>query len=343
METTRYCNRSVGPKDLLNSLGVSVLVPGYVVVSSIVTLLLFYALWHRLKSERRISKIEAYLILFPSLMAVISVLPLVSPLLGQMVSIVQDLLCVTAMFAYMKHTKSLLGGSKHLVADKSSCPFAVPPLCCFAKCKKPKMTRTLMKILFLPIQFIVVLNFVVLLVNCSLAYNGFPPPKESSDIPNIPSYMLIPFQISALYTYKVFMSYFEARLRGSFPRTRGRLILATFILCKSTGGIFQVLESKEVLGYLDGLDCVNFGQLLLPVVQLGLLLPVALIIPKVYTKKWQHPIQQAVEDIDKAMINNGKCDTKLEEGEGEKEEGRGEGEEGRGEGDETQSMMADKL
>jgi hypothetical protein len=310
MNNSVHCNGSVGPLDLIENIGLSVLVPGYVMVITLVVSVFSYGLFHKLKCGRLLAPVETFQILYPALLILITILPLISPVLYQMVSILQDLLATLAMFIFMNQSVNLIGGYDNLIGENARCPLATPPLCCLIPCKRPKMTRTMMNLIFLPIKIIVVLNIVLLLVNMALTYNGIPPPKAPTDIANIPSFALAPFQISAMYAYKVFIRYVEPKLQGTFPRTRGRLIFVTFILCKSTGGIFSVLEGQEVLKPVEGLECINYSQLLLPLVQLGLLLPIALIIPKVYTKKW---IKICQDDDTKICDINETNHTKLED------------------------------
>jgi len=247
MHETKICNGSVGPLDLVETIGLPVLVPVYVLVITLEISVFSYALFHKLKCGRMLTWIESFQILFPSIHLFITALPLFSPVLYQMVAILQDLLSTTAMLLFMNQSVTLIGGYENLISENSRCPLGTPPLCCLMKCKRPKMTRKLMNMIFLSIRLIVVMNFLLLVVNMGLTYNGFPPPKEVTDISEIPSLCLIPFQLTAMYCYKVFMNYVETLLKGTFPRTRGRLIIVTFVLIgKTLTGIFSVMEGEWI-------------------------------------------------------------------------------------------------
>ncbi|XP_023337250.1 uncharacterized protein LOC111708184 [Eurytemora carolleeae] len=164
------------------------------------------------------------------------------------------------------------------------------------------MTPCLVKFIFLPLPMLVSLNILNIMISSAFAYNNIPQPKVFLEPTNVPVIILIPFQIFTMYTYKVFISLAGPNLPGTYPKLRGMLIFIMFIMGKTTTGIFGALKDMGFLGYMESLPCINIGQMILPPLQLGLIIPVALIIPPLYSRSWK--TKQVKMDEDEGLTKH---------------------------------------
>lgn len=303
------CHVSIGPAQLVGALGTAVMTGCYAGCLALILGLQGYALVHWRRS-RELGVLATYLLFFPSLVLVPTFLPLLSPPLDRLVSLVQDLLTTGTMFIYMRLSVQNIGGEEALLqSSKTSgeavrCPLATPPLCCLRPCTKPVLSPTLLRLILLPVRVIVVLAFVNLLVLAGQAYNHIPEPTNFFEVSNASTILLIPFMVTTMYTYKVFVTLASEKLAGSNPRLRGMLIFFVFVMGKSTDGLLSLLEVQGFFSPLEGLECVSTKQLILPLVQLALLIPPCIIIPPLYSRRWPVFPNDLDGEVDNELLTN---------------------------------------
>jgi len=301
------CLVSVGPAQLFDALGTGVMAGCYAGCLSLILGLQGYALMHWRRSKD-LGGLSTYLLFFPSLILIPTFMPLLSPPLDRLVSLVQDLLTTCTMFIFMRLSCQIIGGEEVLLRSKTSegarCPLGTPPLCCLIPCTKPVLTPTLLRLILLPVKVIVVLAFVNLLILAGQAYNHIPAPTEFFELSNISTILLIPFMVTTMYTYKIFVALAAEKLAGTNPRLRGMLIFFVFVMGKSTDGLLTLLQQQGIFSLLEGLECVSTKQLILPLVQLAMLVPPCIVLPPLYSRRWPVLPKDSVCDVDNELLTN---------------------------------------
>jgi len=291
--TSSVCCTSIGPKELIDELGLMTVVTTYAVILFLISCLITYALYHRYLGPVN-GRDQIYLTIFPAVLLLPTFCPLISPNVDRLVLFTQGLLTNFAYLAYMDNALSLIE-TKHLLVDsnrkKREFPMENAPCCYLHICRKqgcisrPKMSLTLLDTLHKPVYFLITMEFCLLLMYSGLAFNGIGPdcPSGFFAIYNIPLALIIPVWISCSYCYKVFCDLSRPCLRGTYPRLRGDLLVLMFAIPKITRLVFLVLQDKDVT---PKMDCIETGQLLKPLVQLFLFTFFAILIPPLYSRKW---------------------------------------------------------
>merc|ERR1711892_917750 len=180
-----------------------------------------------------------FLQLSPVLHITLTISALLSPPTAPLVSLFQDSVSVSSMLVFTAHTTRLLGGVDNIAklattTHPSTCPIGTPPLCCLLPCTKPVLTPRIVFLILLPVKLlsgVIIVNF---LINMFLVYSGFYPSRDFGDIANIHNLLIIPFFISCMYTYKVFIAVTSPMLPGTNHTLRGVLIFIMFVFCKSS-------------------------------------------------------------------------------------------------------------
>ena len=253
MNSSDSCNNTendenfirLGPETLYEVFGITIPIL-YLAIIVLIAFLWAYALYFvRITT----SKFRAYVSVLqcsPALHVTLTIPALLSPPSAPLVSLLQDMIAVFSMLSFTILTVKILGGVESIVkmaetSHPTSCPIATPPLCCLFPCKKPAITPKIMKLVMLPVKLlsaVIVINF---LINIFLVYSGFYPVNDLSDITNIHNILIIPFFISCMYAYKVFVTITSSFQLNPKHRLRGILFFAMFVLCKSSFGINNLL------------------------------------------------------------------------------------------------------
>jgi len=306
-ENGNNCNASMGPNQLIEALGLKTVVFCYVGCFTIVFGLLGYAVYHFSK-RRNFGAMPAYLLFTPALVLVATVLPLISPPLGRMVNIVQDLLIFSSMLVYMDLTLQMVGGSEALLdiksgQDEPTCAIGSPPFCCLGVLRPPQLTLKLFNLFNLPTKLKVGVDSLSLLVFSGLAVNNIHQPVsfEVSPMFLLTLRILIILGPISLYTFHCFADIAAPRLMGSNPRLRAKLISVVFMSFKVTDILLIILEAAGVLPELPQLECVPSKQLILPLVQIVLLLPSCILLPPSYSKQW--PLSFSQNSVDNKLAD----------------------------------------
>jgi hypothetical protein len=169
---------------------------------------------------------------------------LLSPPTAPLVSLLQDIVSVFSMLLFTLFTTRILGGLDHMAKLATTCPIATPPLCCLLPCTRPAVTKQIVRLILFPVKLLSVVILVNFLINMYLVYSGFYPNPVITEISNLHNILLIPFFISCMYTYKVFIAVTNSMLLGTKHTLRGTLIFIMFVFCKITLTIRNILTGK---------------------------------------------------------------------------------------------------
>jgi len=270
----------MGPNQLIEALGLQTVVFCYVGCFTIVFGLLGYAVYHFSK-RKNFGAMPAYLLFTPALVLVATVLPLISPPLGRMVNIVQDLLIFSSMLVYMDLTLQMVGGSEALLdiksgQDEPTCAIGSPPFCCLGVLRPPQLTRKLFNLFNLPTKLKVGVDSLSLLVFSGLAVNNIHQP--------------VSFEVSPMFllTLRILI-------------ILGPISLYTFHCFADIDILLIILEAAGVLPELPQLECIPSRQLILPLVQIVLLLPSCILLPPSYSKQW--PLSFSQNSVDNKLAD----------------------------------------
>lgn len=290
----------LGPSSLYILFGPTIPVL-YTAIFLLTTFLWIYALYFRPVSTHPSFPHILYLRLAPALHVTLTLPVLISPPAAPLVSLLQDAVSVSAMLVYTNFTLTLLGGVDSIVKlattiHPTACPLGTPPLCCLIPCPKPKITTNIIKLVILPVKLLSAAIFLNFIINMFLVYSGFYPSREFGHITNLHNILIIPFFVSCMYTYKVFISVTGSMLLGTSHTLRGMLIFIMFVLCKSSFGIINMLIDTETLPCLPGLPSVWLGMLLVTMVQVVGVSVIALMIPRLYLRDWSKVMGKTVSE-----------------------------------------------
>jgi len=277
----------LGPETLYEVFGITIPIL-YLATILLVAFLWAYALYFVKITTSEFRTYVSFLQCSPALHVTLTLPALLSPPSAPLVSLLQDMVAVFSMLSFTILTIRILGGVEYIVkiaetTHPTSCPIATPPLCCLFPCKKPNITPKIMKLVILPVKLLssaIIINF---LINLFLVYSGFYPINDLSDITNIHNILIIPFFISCMYTYKVFVTITSSFQLNPKHRLRGILFFVMFVLCKSSFGIINLLVGHSVIPCLHGLPSYWLGILIVSLVQIVGVSTIGLVIPRIYS------------------------------------------------------------
>jgi len=280
----------LGPSKLYSTLGPTVIIL-YAAIGLLVIFLWLYALYYiHVTTNKSIPQVS-YLQLSPALHVTLTIPVLLSPPVAPLVSLLQDIVAVSSMLVFTSLTTTLLGGVENIArlattTHPTDCPIGTPPLCCLIPCRKPKITARIVHLILLPVKILSVVIIVNFLINIFLIYSGFYPDRQLLSLRNIHNFLIIPFFISCMYSYKVFISVSSNMLTGINHRLRGILMFIMFVFCKTSFGIINFLSDQNILPCLPGLSAFWLGMLLVTMIQVVGVSTIALVIPRLYSRDW---------------------------------------------------------
>ena len=117
--------------------------------------------------------------------------------------------------------------------------------------------------ILLPVRLLSAAIFINFLINMFIVFSGFYPSRDFVNFSNLHNILIIPFFISTMYTYKVFIAVTSSMLVGSSHKLRGILNFIMFVFCKSTFGFVNILIGKNLyknvvsVKYICGLKTKN--------------------------------------------------------------------------------------
>ena len=100
--------------------------------------------------------------------------------------------------------------------------------------------------LLLPVKLLSAAIFINFLINMFIVFSGFYPSRDFENLSNLHNILIIPFFISTIYTYKVFIAVTSSMLVGSSHTIRGILNFIMFFFCKSTYGFINILIGNKI-------------------------------------------------------------------------------------------------
>lgn len=280
----------LGPSKLYSILGPTVLVL-YSVIGLLTIFLWLYALYYKHATTNQSVPQVSYLQLSPVLHITLTTPVLFSPPVAPLVSLLQDIVAVSSMLVFTSLTTTLLGGEENIAklattAHPTDCPIGTPPLCCLIPCRKPKITTRIVHLILLPVKILSAVIIINFLINVFLLYSGFYPSRQLLSLSNIHNLLIIPFFISCMYSYKVFVSISSHMLTGINHSLRGILMFIMFVFCKTSFGIINFLLDNDILPCLFGLSAFWVGMLLATMIQVVGVSTIALAIPRLYCRDW---------------------------------------------------------
>jgi len=302
------CHESIGPSKLFVALGTELMAGCYAGCLALMLGLQGFAVMHWRRSKD-LSGLSTYLLFFPSLILIPTFMPLLSPPLDRLVSLVQDLVTTCTMFIFMRLTCQTIGGEQVLLHSKgmegARCPIGTPPLCCLIPCPNPALSPTLLRSILLPVKILIVVLFINLFILAGQGLNYIPPPTSFFQLSNTATILSIPIIITTIYTYRVFVTLAAEKLAGTNPRLRSMLIFFIFVSGKTMDGVLTLLEAQGLMSpVLEGLECVSTKQLVLPLVQLALLVPPCIILPPLYSRRWPVFPKDLEWEVDNMLVTN---------------------------------------
>eukprot|EP00090_Calanus_glacialis_P020561 TRINITY_DN31676_c0_g1_i1.p1 TRINITY_DN31676_c0_g1~~TRINITY_DN31676_c0_g1_i1.p1 ORF type:complete len:322 (-),score=93.57 TRINITY_DN31676_c0_g1_i1:226-1191(-) len=280
----------LGPSTLYHLFGPTIIVL-YGVIIILTIFLWLYALYFRSITSNISLNHITFLQISPVLHITLTLPVLISPPTAPLVSLLQDIVSVLSMLVFTHLTTTLLGGVDNITklantTHPTTCPIGTPPLCCLIPCTKPAITPRIVKLVMIPVKLLSVAIMVNFLINMFLVFSGFYPSRVFGNITNLHNILIIPFFISCMYSYKVFISVTSAMLPNTNHTLRGILIFIMFVFCKSSFGIINMLIDTSVVPCLPGLSSVWMGMLLVTLIQVVGVSIIALVIPRLYARNW---------------------------------------------------------
>lgn len=223
----------------------------------------------------------------PVVSLAVSLAGLLSPATTSLLSQLQDLIAAAGILLFTQHTVALVGPLTSLPAQ--SCPLATPPLCCLACCPAPALSPCLATAILTPIRLLPAILVTYTTTNMFLVYSGNAPASLDYSAPSLSglhSLLLVPFFLSAMYCFKVFISLTSPVMAGTNPKLRGILLFLQFGLCKAVRVVFTILANLRTFPCLPGVSASSLASLCSTAVQLVLLAALAATVPRLYSAPW---------------------------------------------------------
>lgn len=289
---------NIGPTALYDIFGTTMLLV-YTVLPALIVALAVYGLYYRPSSQHKNRFSILMLQLVPVAHLVITFPILLSPATMPLVSLLQDILVMITMVVFVNFTLDIIGSLENV---ESSCPIGTPPLCCFICCRKPKITSTIAKLIILPFKVTPVALVINFLINIYLTYSGV----ESKitlggffNLENLHNILLIPFFISTMYCWKIFISVTSSAMKNKNPRLRGFLLFFIFIVSKTVPAILAILADNDIVPCLPGLPAIRVAALLVALIEMFFVSVVAVVIPRLYNKNWVNELSNEAGNVNK--------------------------------------------
>ena len=238
----------LGPSALYSLFGPTIIIL-YIAILLLTAFIWFYAFYFKHIMTKNSTPLISYLQFSPALHLTLTLPVLISPPTAPLVSLLQDIVSVSSMLVFTNLTTSLLGGVENIAklattTHPTTCPIGTPPLCCLLPCTQPQITTRIVQLILLPVRLLAAAIFVNFLVNVFLVYSGFYPSREMTALSNLHNIIIIPFFITCMYSYKVFISVSSKMVLGMNHSLKGFLIFVMFAFCKSSFGIINILIGK---------------------------------------------------------------------------------------------------
>ena len=305
-------DENIGPARLTEIFGATMLVV-YSLLPLLLSLLALYGLHYRPRPDHPFRLHILLLQLAPVGHLVITFPVLLSPATIPLVSLLQDLLVMVAMVVFINFTLNIIGSLENV---ETSCPIGTPPLCCLLCCRKPKINSRTAGLILLPFKltpvalgrfhnvifrslFCSIISVINFLINLYLTYSGVQGKITLGDffgLENLHNILLIPFFLSTMYCWKIFVSVTTTAMPNKNQMLRGSLLFFMFIISKTVPAILAILTGKRYLLYwiflsvvgldndiipcLPGLPAIRVAALLVPLVEMFFISVIAVVIPR---------------------------------------------------------------
>ena len=305
-------DENIGPARLTEIFGATMLVV-YSLLPLLLSLLALYGLHYRPRPDHPFRLHILLLQLAPVGHLVITFPVLLSPATIPLVSLLQDLLIMVAMVVFINFTLNIIGSLENV---ETSCPIGTPPLCCLLCCRKPKINSRTAGLILLPFKltpvalgrfhnvlflslFCSLISVINFLINLYLTYSGVQGKITLGDffgLENLHNILLIPFFLSTMYCWKIFVSVTTTAMPNKNQMLRGSLLFFMFIISKTVPAILAILTGKRYLLYwiflsvvgldndiipcLPGLPAIRVAALLVPLVEMFFISVIAVVIPR---------------------------------------------------------------
>ena len=303
---------NIGPARLTEIFGTTMLVV-YSLLPILLSLLALYGLHYRPRPDHPFRLHILLLQLAPVGHLVITFPVLLSPATIPLVSLLQDLLVMVAMVVFINFTLNIIGSLENV---ETSCPIGTPPLCCLLCCRKPKINSRTAGLILLPFKltpvalgrfhnvlflslFCSIISVINFLINLYLTYSGVQGKITLGDffgLENLHNILLIPFFLSTMYCWKIFVSVTTTAMPNKNQMLRGSLLFFMFIISKTVPAILAILTGMRYLLYwiflsvvgldndmipcLPGLPAIRVAALLVPLVEMFFISVIAVVIPR---------------------------------------------------------------
>jgi len=280
-------SENIGPVELYNSLG-SIAIALFTSVPVLIVTMGLYTLYFRPKHDHPY-KLHILAIQFaPTVHMLLSYPVLLSPATIALASMLQDLLTISILVIFVNFTLHYTGPLTKL---ETSCPIGTPPLCCLICCPKPRISQTVEKLTLIPFKITPIALVINFLINLYLIYSGLNAKVTINGffkLENIHNILMIPFFLSMMYSYKVFvtLSCSSPTLTGTNPKLRGALNLSMFVFCKTIAPIVALLVDNSVFPCVPGLPPVRLGAMVTVLIQMFYMTILASVLPRLYDRPW---------------------------------------------------------
>jgi len=303
------CNNTASADDIVSPHHIyqifgNVAILMFITLPILVLIMALYGFYYRPPANHRLRWRILFLQMAPTVQCLLCTPVLFSPSTLPLVSMFQDLLSVAAMVIFVFFTLHYSGPLNQL---ESQCPLGTPPCCCLLCCHKPSISDRVAKLITLPFKICPVALVINFLINLYLMYSGIGYPVDVDGFfqaSNLHNLLMIPFFISMLYCYKIFVSITSENLKNTNPKLRGSLNLSMFMFCKLSETIIGILEAKSVLPCVQGLHSTKVAGMLLILVQIFYMSTLGIILPRLYAKSW---INDKMKSVNATKDGNDKC------------------------------------
>jgi len=288
-------DENIGPARLTEIFGATMLVV-YSLLPLLLSLLALYGLHYRPRPDHPFRLHILLLQLAPVGHLVITFPVLLSPATIPLVSLLQDLLVMVAMVVFINFTLNIIGSLENV---ETSCPIGTPPLCCLLCCRKPKINSRTAGLILLPFKLTPVALVINFLINLYLTYSGVQGKITLGDffgLENLHNILLIPFFLSTMYCWKIFVSVTTTAMPNKNQMLRGSLLFFMFIISKTVPAILAILTDNDIIPCLPGLPAIRVAALLVPLVEMFFISVIAVVIPRLYNKTWVRQLSPRAED-----------------------------------------------
>lgn len=232
-----------------------------------------------------------YLTTVSAHVATITMVPLFFPFTLPFISLVQELLIVTAMLSFVNFTLDMVGGVPGLITwtDKNNtvCPLGTPPCCLLFPCPKPNLTPKIIHLIITSLRVLIIVIILKSFISICQVYSGVPP-ISGLHLANLPEFLSIPFFMSCMYSYKVFIRITGDMLPGSWQKLRGNIVFLLFIIFKTAGGLIDMLVDVSIFGCIPPTITPSVAaKLLTATIQFSIAIIIGCILSRMYARPFK--------------------------------------------------------